>query len=168
VRSAAAQRLIELHGLGAYNQSYQDRLGPLQNRLSSPLASVRKDALAELNEIFARSEAGEAPETLGLTWRADETKEPLRSFAESLRSDAPPWQQDFALDGLSSLTGYTRRWVEDCLWHFLPTEPRAALALALAYLDGPRAVEPLREALPLAAGATAAEIQTALSKLVTK
>jgi HEAT repeat protein len=163
VRSAATKRLLELHGLGELNQSYRDRLGLLQNRMSSPLASVREEAARELAEILARRKAGESPEQLGLTWQADESAEPLRSFAESLRSKAPPWDQAYALDGVEALPEVARRWVEDCLWHSLPSDPRAARALARLKVQRARA--PLREALPLTGGEVAAAIATALDAL---
>jgi HEAT repeat protein len=160
VRSAAAGTLIQLHGLQELNRGYQDRLGQLQNRLSSPLAAVRADALAELHDIFARSERGEAPEQLGLTWRADDEHEPFRTFAASLQSNDPPWQDDFPLQLIASLAGRERTWAEDCLWHFLPTDPRAARAFASLGVE--RAIAPLREVLPVASGALAIEVAAAL------
>ncbi len=163
VRSAATKQWIELHGLGAFKRTYRDRLGLLQNRVASPLASVRQQAIDELRDIFARSKAGETPEQLGLTWQADEGQEPLRSFAESLRSKAPPWEHDYAIAGVEALDAAARRWVEDCLWHTLPTDPRAARALASLHVQ--RALAPLREALPLANGETAKAIEEAIATL---
>lgn len=163
VRSAAAGKLIKLRGLGDFNRTYQDRLGLLQNRLSSPLAAVRADALADLRDIFARIERGESPEQIGLTWRADDEHEPLLRFSESLRSNAPPWQDDFAVDIVAQLTGHERRWAEDCLWHFLPTDPRAARAFGRLGVE--RAIAPLRELLPTASGAVAIEVAAALWRL---
>jgi HEAT repeat protein len=163
VRSAAAGTLIKLHGLQEFNRTYQDRLGLLQNRLSSPLATVRADARAELHDIFARSARGESPEQLGLTWRADDEHEPFRSFALSLQSNAPPWQDDFPLQFIASLAGHERTWAEDCLWHSLPTDPRAARAFAS--LGVKRAIAPLREVLPMASGAVAIEAAAALWRL---
>ncbi len=163
VRSAATRELIEQQGLGAFTRNYRDRLGLLQNRMTSPLASVRQAALAELKDLLTRHKAGETPEQLGLTWQADESQEPLRSFAESLRSKAPPWDHDYALAGVDALDETARCWVEDCLWHTLPTDPRAARALAS--LGVTRALEPLREAQPLAGGETAAAIAAAIETL---
>lgn len=163
VRSAATRELIEQQGLGAFTRNYRDRLGLLQNRMTSPLPSVRQAALAELKELLTRHKAGETPEQLGLTWQADESQEPLRSFAESLRSKAPPWDRDYAIAGVDALDAPARRWVEDCLWHTLPTDPRAARALAA--LGVTRALEPLREALPLASGETAESITAAIETL---
>lgn len=163
VRSAAAGTLITLHGLQEFNRTYQDRLGLLQNRLSSPLAAVRADALAELHDILERHRRGETPAQLGLTWRADDEHEPLLRFSESLRSREPPWQDDFAVDVAASLTGQARTWAEDCLWHFLPTDPRAARALAR--LGVKRAIAPLREVLQTAVGPVAVEAAAALWKL---
>lgn len=163
VRSAATKRLIEQQGLGAFTRDYRDRLGLLQNRMTSPLESVRRAALAELKEVLTRHKAGETPEQLGLTWQADESQEPLRSFAESLRSKAPPWDRDYAIAGVDALDETARRWVEDCLWHTLPTDPRAARALAS--LGVTRALEPLREAQRLANGETAAAITAAIETL---
>jgi hypothetical protein len=163
VRSAAAGKLIEHHGLEAFKLGYRGRLGLLQNRLASPLAAVRADALAELRDLFARQERGESPEQLGLTWQADDKHEPLRTFMTSLTSSAPPWQDDVALDVVASLAGRERTWAEDCLWHFLPTDPRAARALAS--LGVQRAIAPLRELLPKASGAVAIEVAAALWRL---
>jgi HEAT repeat protein len=163
VRSASAGTLIRLHGLADYNRSYQDRLGLLQNRLSSPLATVRGDAIAELNEIFARHAHGESPERLGLTWRADDEHGPLLQFSESLRSNAPPYHDDVALDVVERLTGDARRWAEDCLWHFLPSDPRAARAFA--HLGVTRAIAPLHEVLQTATGRVASEAAAALRTL---
>lgn len=163
VRSAAAGALIKLHGLEEFDRTYQDRLGLVQNRLSSPLAAVRADALAELRDIFDRHRRGEPPAQLGLTWRADDEHEPLRGFSESLRSREPPWRDDLAVDVAASLTGQARTWAEDCLWHFLPTDPRAARALAR--LGVTRAIGPLREVLQTASGPVAVEAAAALWKL---
>jgi hypothetical protein len=163
VRSAAAGILITLHGLQDYNRGYQDRLGLLQNRLASPLATVRAAALAELHDIFARHARGESPAQLDLTWRADDQQEPLRTFATSMQSSAPPWQDDFPLEIIAALKGYARTWAEDCLWHFLPGDPRAARAFAS--LGVTRAVGPLREVLPSATGALATEVAAALRRL---
>jgi HEAT repeat protein len=163
VRSAAAGTLIKLHGLGDFNRTYQDRLGLLQNRLSSPLATVRAEALAEMHDIFDRHHRGETPEQLGLTWRADDEHEPLLRFSESLRSHAPPWQDDFAVDVIAQLTGRERTWAEDCLWHFLPVDPRAARAFAK--LGVVRAIPPLREVAQTATGAVATEVAAALQQL---
>jgi HEAT repeat protein len=163
VRSSAAGTLIQLHGLQEHNRTYQDRLGQIQNRLSLPLATVRADALTELHDIFARSERGESPEQLGLTWRADDEHEPFLTFALSLQSDAPPWHDDFPLQIIASFAGPERRWAEDCLWQFLPTDPRAARAFAS--LGVKRAIAPLREVLPGASGALAIEVAAALWRL---
>jgi PBS lyase HEAT-like repeat len=160
VRSASAGMLIELHGLKSFNRTYQDRLGLLQNRCSSPLATVRADALAELRDIFTRHQRGESPEELGLTWLAADDRPPLQAFSESLRGREPPWQDDFAVDVVAQLTGTERTWAEDCLWHFLPTDPRAARAFAR--LGVPRAIAALRELLPMATGIIAIEVAAAL------
>lgn len=163
VRSAATRQLIERRGLGAHVEGFRDRLGLLQNRMASPLPGVRAEARAELDEIFAGYAAGASAEALGLTWRADERVEPLRSFTASLRSAAPPWQHAYALAGVAELPERERRWVEDCLWHWLPSDPRAARALA--HLRVRRAVQPLREALALAPPEVAAAIEEALRQL---
>jgi hypothetical protein len=163
VRSAATRQLIERRGLGAHVEGFRDRLGLLQNRMASPLPGVRAAARAELDEIFAGYAAGASAEALGLTWRADERVEPLRSFTASLRSAAPPWQHAYALAGVAELPERERRWVEDCLWHWLPSDPRAARALA--HLRVRRAAQPLREALALAPPEVAAAIEEALRQL---
>jgi HEAT repeat protein len=163
VRSAAAGTLVKLHGLEAYGRGYQQRLGQLQNRLSSPLRAVRAVALAELREIFERSKRGETPDQLGLTWRADDQREPFRTLALSMQSSDAPWQDDFPWQLIASLTGVERVWAEDNLWHFLPTDPRAARALAR--LGVQRAVEPLREVMAMATGALAIEVAAALWQL---
>jgi HEAT repeat protein len=163
VRGDAARTMISLHHLGAYKGGYQQRLGLLQNRCSSPLATVRADALAELREIFARHERGESPEQLGLTWRADDERPPLLAFSESLRGREPPWQRDFAVEVVEQLAGTERTWAEDCLWHFLPTDPRAARAIAR--LGVVRAIPALRELLPTATGVVAVEVAAALWRL---
>jgi hypothetical protein len=163
VRSAAAGKLVKLRGLSDFNRTYQDRLGLLQNRLSSPLATVRADALAELHDIFDRHQRGESLEQLGLTWRADDEQEPILRFVKSLQGREAPWQDDFAVDVIVQLTGQERRWAEDCLWHFLPTDPRAARAFAR--LGVTRAIAPLREVAQTATGAVAIEVAAALWKL---
>lgn len=163
VRSAAAGALIKLRGLAEYNRAYQSRIGLLQNRLSSPLAAVRAGALAELNDIVVRRARGESPDALALTWLADDEHEPLRRFAESLRTSAPPYQDDFALDVVQQLTGYTRTWAEDCLWHFLPSDPRAARTFARLHVT--RAIAALREVLPGAPAGVATEVAAALQAL---
>ena len=163
VRSDAARTLIHLHGLSEFKNGYQQRLGLLQNRLSSPLATVRADARAELHEIFDRHRRGESPEQLGLTWRADDEHEPILSFVKSMQGREPPWQDDFAVDAVAQLTGRERTWAEDCLWHFLPSDPRAARAFAR--LGVTRAIGPLREVARTASGAVATEVAAALSKL---
>lgn len=163
VRSDAARTMIALQRLTEYKDGYQRRLGLLQNRCSSPLATVRADALAELREIFTRHQRGESPEQLGLTWRANDDQPPLQTFSESLRGREPPWQDDFAVDIVAQLTGPERTWAEDCLWHFLPTDPRAARAFAR--LGVIRAVPALRELLPTATGIVAIEVAAALWRL---
>jgi HEAT repeat protein len=163
VRSDAARTLIRLHGLESFKEGYQQRLGLLQNRLSSPLATVRADALAELHDIFDRHQRGESLEQLGLTWRADDEQEPILRFVKSLQGREAPWQDDFAVDVIVQLTGQERRWAEDCLWHFLPTDPRAARAFAR--LGVTRAIAPLREVAQTATGAVAIEVAAALWKL---
>lgn len=162
VRSAAASTLIKLHGLGDFLHSYRDRLGQLRGRLASPLATVRAEALAELHDIFARGERGESPEQLGLTWQADDEQEPVRTFVASLQS-APPWQDEFPLELIESLPDRERAWAVNCLWHFLPIDPRAARAFASLRTD--RAIAPLRELLPTARGAVAIEAAAALWRL---
>ncbi len=154
VRSSIAKQIVAARGLDALNHSYRDRAGLLQNRLSSSLQSVRADALAELHNLSTRLSAGASPDELHLTWQADINSEPFAAFVASLGSTAPPWIEAFALDAILPITGYPRRWAEDCLWHFLLLDPRAARALAS--LGVTRALEPLREALPRASGETAA------------
>jgi hypothetical protein len=78
VRSSALSALVRAHGLAAYDNSYRDRLGLLHPRIASPLASVRQDAIAELDEILARHDAGESAAALGLTTPANDEQEPLR------------------------------------------------------------------------------------------
>lgn len=163
VRSAAARVLIASHQLQGFNVSYQDKLGLLQNRCSSQLASVRAAALAELREIFVRHERGESPEQLGLTWRAADDRPPLAELRESFRGREEPWREDFAVDVIAQLTGMERTWAEDCLWHFLPTDPRSARALSA--LGVTRAIPALRELLPIAQGEVQLETAIALWKL---
>jgi hypothetical protein len=163
VRSDAARTLIAVHGLTEYKDGYQRQLGLLQNRCASRLAAVRADALAELRDIFARHAAGESPDQLGLTWRADDDRPPLQAFSESLRGREPPWQDDFAVDVVAKLAGRERTWAEDCLWHFLPTDPRAARAFA--HLGVTRALPALRELLPNATDLLGIEVAAALWRL---
>jgi HEAT repeat protein len=163
VRSSAISALLTLHGLARYDTSYRDVLGNIHGRMLSPLPSVCAEALAELRAVLARAVAGETPQRLGLTWHADERTEPVKSFADSLEGDAPEWAEDFALDGVTALTGRDRKWVEDMLLNYLPRDPRAVRAVA--HLGIRRAIEPLRELLPIADDAMAVEIQAALHRL---
>jgi len=105
----------------------------------------------------ARHARGDSPAELELTWRADDEHEPLRTFAASMQTSVPPWHDDFPLQTLAARTGYARTWAEDCLWHFLPDDPRAARAFAS--LGVTRAVGPLREVLQSATGAVATRSQ---------
>jgi hypothetical protein len=165
-RAVAADVLALLESgpdLETFNHSYCDRAGLLQNRLSSSLQSVRTDALDELHDLSTRLAAGASPDELHLTWRADINREPFAGFVASLGSTEPPWIEAFALDAILPITGYPRRWAEDCLWHFLLLDPRAACALAT--LGVTRGLEPLREALPRASGETAAAIIAAIETL---
>lgn len=163
VRSDAARTLIQLHGLSEFKSGYQTRLGLLQNRMSSPLAAVRGDALAELRDILERHRRGETPEQLGLTWRADDEHEPILSFVRSMQGREPPWQDEFAVGVIAQLPEPARTWAEDCLWHFLPADPRAARAFAR--LGVKRAVPALREVAQTASGEVVAAAVAALQTL---
>lgn len=146
VRFEAVIGIIAINGLAGYRETYRDVLGMIAGLMWCPLRSVRDLALTDLQSILTRSGAGETPERLGLTWRADDETEPLKSFVASLHDDSPPWAHDYAIDALTSLTGRERGWVEDTLLSFLPRDRRAVRAVGRLRVR--RAIEPLREMRP--------------------
>lgn len=152
VRSSIAKQIVAAGGLDAFNHSYCDRAGLLRNRLCSPLQSVRADAFIELHDLSARLASGASPDELHLTWQADINKEPSST-------SWPAWDPP----NRPGPRAYPRRWAEDFLWHFLLLDPRAARALAS--LGVTRALEPLREAQPLASGETAEANAAAIAAL---
>jgi hypothetical protein len=125
----------------------------------SSLATVREEALAELQAILARREAGETTEELGLTWHADNEAAPLRGFLESVGGD----DEDYPVDGLRNLTGRERTLVENLLLLRLDKDRRAVRAAGRLAVH--RAIEPLRELRQSTRGDARAEIESVLESL---
>jgi HEAT repeat protein len=163
VRSSAISALLTAYRLDGDETSRGEVLLSISGRLLSSLRSVRDEALAELRSVLARWKSGETAEQLGLTWRADQQTEPLRSFVASVTSEAPEGAEDYPLDGLSELTSRERRYVEDFLLLYLDRDRRAVRAVAR--LGVRRAITPLHELLQAADDAMAAEITAALRQL---
>jgi hypothetical protein len=151
----------------------------------SPLLSVRAEAETELRELLARWAAGDSRRQLGLAWRADRKAGPLKDFVravfgggpaeESRRyqelkaSGVPPqdWPRhlrEFDYARLAGLTGRERTWLEDVLLSRLHHDPDAVRAVAL--LGVRRAIEPLRELLPVTRTVPATDVEAALRQLV--
>jgi HEAT repeat protein len=185
VRAAALDALFARRGLLLDAESFRSRLDFIRRRVLSPLPSVRVEAEAELRELLARLAAGDSRRQLGLAWRADRKAGPLKDFVravfggspaeESLRyqelkasgvpaQDWPRHCREFNYARLTGLTGRERTWLEDVLLSQLDQEPDAVRAVAL--LGVQRAIQPLRELLPITQTVPAADVEAALRQLV--
>jgi HEAT repeat protein len=166
VRSQAIDALFTVVGLDDDDTTRSDMTLALSGRLLSPLSTVRDEAVAELRAILARIDAGETAETVGLTWRADESNEPLRRFldtVDTMDSAEDDYQEDYAVEGLQELSGLERTYVENLILIRLPMERRAVRAAGR--LGVRRAVEPLRELLRKTRGDGRREIQSAVDSI---
>jgi hypothetical protein len=184
VRSAALDALFARRDLLLDAESFRSMLDFIHRRALSPLPSVRAEAEAELRELFARWAAGQSRRQLGLAWRADRKDGPLKDFVRSVFGESPveesrryqqlkesgasmadmrqpPQRFDYAR--LAGLTGRERKWIEDVLLSRLDHDPDAVQALALLGIQ--RAIQPLRELLPITENVPAANIETALRQL---
>jgi hypothetical protein len=133
-------------------------LDVIRRRVLSPLPSVRAEAETELRELLDRWMARRIRRELGLSWRADNEEGPLGDFVRSIYGES-----HFDYARLAGLTGRDRKWVEDVLLSELHHDPKAVQAVAL--LGVRRAVQPLRELLPITENVPVADIETALRKL---
>lgn len=158
VRSAALDTLFARLDLLMDAEPFHSVLDFVRRRALSPLPSVRAGAEAELRELIDRWTAGGARRELGLAWRADGEEGPLRDFVHSLYDES-----HFDYARLSGLTGQERKWVEDVLLSELHHDPEAVHAVA--FLGIRRAIQPLRELLPIAENVPVTDIQIALRRL---
>jgi hypothetical protein len=156
MRYEAVCALIAARDLEPYNDGFQCRLGIICGQMFSPLTSVRDLALADLHEIFARLAAGQTPQRVGLTLRADTDAEPLVSFMTTFREELP--QAEYPVAELTGLTGWDRLFVENLLLRRLSSERRAVRAVARLRVR--RAIEPLHELVPADNAATAEIAET--------
>lgn len=161
VQSAALDALLARRELILYDVPYRSVLRYVTSRACSSLPSVRTEALGELRQLFDRLAAGETPEQLGLTWSADRGSPPLRDFVSYLDGSHP--RVRYPYEELAGLAGQERRWVEDVLLSQLPSSIEDVRAVALLGIR--RAVEPLRELIPIAEYLPVGEIEAALDQL---
>lgn len=184
VRSAALNALFTRRDLLLDAESFRSMLDFIDRRALSPLPSVRAEAEAELRELFARWAAGQSRRQLGLAWRADRKAGPLKDFVRSVFGESPAEEsrryqqlkesgasmagvrrppQRFDYARLAGLSGRERKWIEDVLLSRLDHDPDAVQAVALLGIQ--RAIQPLRELLPITENVSAADIETALRQL---
>ena len=184
VRSAALDALFARRDLLLDAEPFRGMLDFISRRTLSALPSVRAEAETELRELFARLAAGQSRRQLGLAWRADRKAGPLRDFVRSVFGEGPAEEsrryqqlkesgasmagmhrpsQRFDYARLAGLTGRERKWIEDVLLSRLDDDPDAVQAVALLGIQ--RAIQPLRELLPITENVPAADIETALRQL---
>jgi hypothetical protein len=159
VRSAALDTLFARLDLLMDAEPFHSMLDFVRRRVLSPLPSVRAEAETELRDLIARWTTGRPRRELGLAWRADSTEGPLKDFVRSVYGATGGF--DYAR--LGELTGHDRKWVEDVLLSELHQDPDAVGAVALLGIR--RAVQPLRELLPITDKVPAADIEIALRRL---
>lgn len=168
VRGAALDTLFARLDLLLDAEPFHSMLDFVRRRALSPLPSVRAEAETELRELLDRWTAGQSRRQLGLTWRADSEEGPLRDFVRHVYGDSPAADmrqagRRFDYARLAGLTGRERKWVEDVLLSELHHDPDVVRAVAL--LGVRRAVQPLRELLPVTENVPVADIETALRQL---
>jgi hypothetical protein len=162
VRSAALDTLFARLDLLLDAEPFHSMLDFVRRRALSPLPSVRAEAETELRELLDRWTGGQSRQQLGLTWRADSEEGPLWDFVRSVYGESPAAGR-FDYARLAGLTGWERKWIEDVLLSELHHEPDAVEAVALLGIR--RAVQPLRELLPITEYVPVADIEIALRQL---
>jgi HEAT repeat protein len=158
VRGAALDTLFARLDLLMDAEPFHSMLDFVRRRVLSPLPSVRAEAEVELRELFAKWAAGRPRRELGLVWRADSEEGPLGDFVRGIYGES---QFDYTL--LAGLSDQDRKWVEDVLLSELHHDPDAVRAVAILGIR--RAVQPLRELLPVTEHVPAADIELALRQL---
>lgn len=158
-RASIFGALVESMGLGALQRPPLSRLRELGTMVMSTLPSVAGEATSEVKRIVRELRAGQPPEALGLTDLPGAAEPEIKRFFSQLGDRAQP-DRDF--EGLESLAGAARRFVESMLLCELQDdEPR--IPRALARIGTERAVAGLEEALalslPRSAGDTARALQ---------
>jgi HEAT repeat protein len=184
IRSAALDALFGRRSLILDAESFRGNLDFVRRRMLSPLPSVRAEAEDELRDLLTLLAAGLTRQQLWLDWRADQEEGPLKEFvlavfgmtpmAESRRylelkaaggdmTQLRPTRQSFDYARLAGLAGRERKWVEDVLLSMLDDDVESVRAVGL--LGVRRAIQPLRELLPITEKVPVAEIEAALRQL---
>lgn len=158
VREAALDTLFARLDLLLDAEPFHTVLDVVRRRVLSPLPSVRAEAETELRELLDRWAAGASRRQLRLSWRADGEEGPLRDFVRTVYDGQATRHFDYAR--LAELTGGERKWLEDVLLSELHHDPEAVRAVALLGIR--RAIQPLRELLPITEHVPAEDIETAL------
>jgi len=158
VRGAALDTVFARLDLLMDAEPFHSMLDLVRRRLLSPLPSVRAEAETELRELLVKWAAGRPRRELGLVWRADSEEGPLRDFVRGVYGES---QFDYTL--LTGLSDRDHKWVEDVLLSELHHDPEAVRAVAILGIR--RAVQPLRELLPVTEHVPAADIELALRQL---